>query len=135
MATLRLRIYDSPRAELTRLSEAPVPHWAERLYQAHGHSVASAPVSATVLAAGEELSTRLEHLALLLTKAEALGWRVQVRDWDLLLHTGLDEAASRERLEAAGVWVIARVLAPLDAEGGVRWEDVAGPDPLRAAPA
>ncbi|HLB78410.1 MAG TPA: hypothetical protein VJO72_15375, partial [Candidatus Dormibacteraeota bacterium] len=80
-----------------------------------------APASASVRALGEDLGFRLRKLALLLDKMEAHGWRIEPRQWDLLAHTQLDELAAQAQLEAAGVWIIARLHAPLDAQGNIHW--------------
>lgn len=121
MATLKLALYDPPRDELARTVDGDVPEWIQRLYASYGTSADRAPASASVLALAEDLGFRLRKLALLLAKMEALGWRIEPRQWDLLAHTQLDDRAAQVQLEQAGVWIIAKAHAPLDAQGNVRW--------------
>lgn len=121
MATLKLALFGPPREELARTVDGEVPEWIHRLYASYATSAGSAPASASVLALGEDLGFRLRKLALLLAKMEAEGWRIEPRQWDLLAHTDLDDAAAQAQLENAGVWLIAKQHAPLDAEGNVRW--------------
>jgi hypothetical protein len=64
---------------------------------------------------------RLRKLSVLLKKMEAMGWSIKPRQWDLIASTDLDEIEAQAQLEAAGVWVIARLHAPVDKEGNVRW--------------
>jgi hypothetical protein len=121
MATLKLALYGTPRDELARTVDGDVPEWIERLYASYGTTAERAPASASVRALGEDLGFRLRKLAVLLDKMEALGWRIEPRQWDLLAHTDLDDGAAQAQLEQAGVWIIARLHAPLDAQGNVRW--------------
>ncbi len=46
---------------------------------------------------------------------------IQPRPWDLLAHTDLDDVDGQAQLEQAGVWIIARLHAPLNAQGNVHW--------------
>ncbi|HYS29486.1 MAG TPA: hypothetical protein VEQ12_08280 [Candidatus Limnocylindria bacterium] len=69
----------------------------------------------------KDLGFRSRKLAVLLDKMEALGWRIEPRQWDLLAHTDLDDVDGQAQLEQAGVWIIARLHAPLDAQGNIRW--------------
>jgi len=121
MATLKLALFGAPRDELARTVDGDVPEWIERLYASYGTTAERAPASASVRALGEDLGFRLRKLAVLLDKMEALGWRIEPRQWDLLAHTDLDDLAAQAQLEQAGVWIIARMHAPLDAAGNVRW--------------
>jgi hypothetical protein len=121
MARLRLALFQTPRDELAATVDGEVPEWIERLYLSYGTSSESAPASASVLALGESLGIRLRKLSLLLSKMEALGWSIRPRRWDLLATTDLDEMEAQAQLEDAGVWVIARQHAPVDAQGNVRW--------------
>ncbi len=121
MATLKLALFGTPRDELARTVDGDVPEWIQRLYASYGTTAETAPASASVRALGEGLGFRLRKLALLLDKMEALGWRIEPRQWDLLAHTDLDDLAAQEQLEQAGVWIIARQHAQLDAQGNVRW--------------
>jgi len=121
MASLKLGLFGNPRDELANTVDGEVPEWIERLYQSYGTTAGTAPASASVLALGESLGYRLRKLSLLLAKMEALGWSIRPRRWDLLATIDLDEVEAEAQLEAAGVWVIARMHAPLDGEGNVRW--------------
>ncbi len=121
MATLKLALFGTPRDELAGTVDGDVPEWIQRLYASYGTTAETAPASASVRALGEGLGFRLRKLALLLDKMEALGWRIEPRQWDLLAHTDLDDLAAQAQLEQAGVWIIARLHAPLDAQGNVRW--------------
>jgi hypothetical protein len=121
MATLKLALFGSPRDELATTVDGDVPEWIHRLYASYGTSAQDAPASASVMALSEDLGFRLRKLALLLAKMEARGWRIEPRQSDLLAHTDLDDIAAQAQLESAGVWLIAKAHAPLDAEGNVRW--------------
>ncbi len=121
MATLTLGLFGTPRDELAETVDGEVPEWIERLYQSYGTSAESAPASASVLALGESLGSRLRKLSMLLRKMEALGWTISPRRWTLVATTGLDEIEAEAQLERAGVWVIARQHAPQDRDGNVRW--------------
>ena len=121
MATLKLALFGTPRDELARTVDGDVAEWIERLYASYGTTAESAPASVSVRALGEDLGFRLRKLAVLLDKMETLGWRIEPRQWDLLAHTDLDDLAAQAQLEQAGVWIIARMHAPLDAQGNVRW--------------
>jgi hypothetical protein len=121
MATLKLELFGRPRDELAATVDGEVPEWIERLYRSYGTSSRTAPASASVEALAEALGQRLKKMALLLRKMEALGWWIEPREYDLLAHTDLDEADAQAQLEAAGVWIIARQHAPLEADGRVRW--------------
>jgi len=121
MATLKLALFGTPRDELARTVDGEVPEWIQRLYASYGTTAEAAPASASVRALSEDLGFRLRKLAVLLDKMEALGWRIEPRQWDLLAHTDLDALAAQAQLEQAGVWIIARQHAPLDAQGNVRW--------------
>lgn len=121
MATLRLALYGPPRDELAATVDGDVPEWIHRLYASYGTSAENAPASASVSALGEDLGFRLRKLALLLAKMEAGGWRIEPRQWDLVARSDLDDVAAQAQLEEAGVWIIAKEHAPLDAEGNVRW--------------
>ena len=121
MARLKLGLYGTPRDELANTVDGDVPDWIESLYDSYGTSSERAPASASVLALAESLGYRLRKLSLLLAKMEGLGWSIKPRDWDLVASTDLDEAEAQAQLEAAGVWVIARLHAPLDRDGNVRW--------------
>jgi hypothetical protein len=121
MARLKLALFHTPRDELAATVDGEVPEWIERLYTSYGTTSETAPASASVLALGESLGIRLRKLSLLLKKMEALGWSIQPRRWDLLASTELDEIEAQAQLEDAGVWVIARQHAPVDAQGNVRW--------------
>jgi hypothetical protein len=121
MATLSLSLFRTPRDELAGTVDGDVPEWIERLYQSYGTTADSAPASASVLALGESLAYRLRKLSLLLSKMEALGWTISPRRWTLIATTRLDEVEAEAELERAGVWVIARLYAPRDSEGNVRW--------------
>ncbi len=121
MARLSLSLYGPPREELAGTVDGDVPEWIERLYESYGTSADAAPASASVLALGETLVYRLRKLSVLLKKMEALGWSITPRRGDLLASTDLDEIEAQAQLEAAGVWVIARLHAPVDKDGNVRW--------------
>ena len=121
MARLKLGLYGTPRDELANTVDGDVPDWIESLYDSYGTSSERAPASASVLALAESLGYRLRKLSLLLAKMEGLGWSIRPREWDLVASTDLDEAEAQAQLEAAGVWVIARLHAPLDRDGNVRW--------------
>jgi hypothetical protein len=121
MARLKLGLYGTPRDELANTVDGDVPDWIESLYDSYGTTSERAPASASVLALAESLGYRLRKLSLLLSKMEGLGWSIKPREWDLVASTDLDEAAAQAQLEAAGVWVIARLHAPLDRDGNVRW--------------
>ena len=121
MARLKLGLYGTPRDELANTVDGDVPDWIESLYDSYGTSSERAPASASVLALAESLGYRLRKLSLLLAKMEGLGWSIKPREWDLVASTDLEEAEAQAQLEAAGVWVIARLHAPLDRDGNVRW--------------
>jgi hypothetical protein len=121
MARLKLGLYGTPRDELANTVDGDVPDWIESLYESYGTSSERAPASASVLALAESLGYRLRKLSVLLSKMEALGWSIKPRQWDLVASTELDETEAQAQLEAAGVWVIARLHAPLDEDGNVRW--------------
>lgn len=121
MARLKLDLYGTPRDELANTVDGDVPDWIESLYDSYGTTSERAPASASVLALAESLGYRLRKLSLLLSKMEGLGWSIKPREWDLVASTNLDEAEAQAQLEAAGVWVIARLHAPLDKDGNVRW--------------
>lgn len=133
MATLSLRLLGTAEEELAALTEGEVPHWAVQLYKTHGAgSPGRAPLSAAVHALGRELEHRAKRAAALLARAEEMGWVVEVRGHGLRLHTGLDPLTSELLLERAGVWTVARMLAPRDGAGRVLWDDP-GPPPDLAA--
>jgi hypothetical protein len=121
MARLKLGLYGTPRDELANTVDGDVPDWIESLYESYGTSAERAPASASVLALAESLGYRLRKLSLLISKMEALGWSIKPREWDLVASTDLDETEAQAQLEAAGVWVIARLHAPVDKDGNVRW--------------
>jgi len=121
MARLKLGLYGTPRDELANTVDGDVPDWIESLYESYGTTSERAPASASVLALAESLGYRLRKLSALLSKMEALGWSIKPRQWDLVASTELDETEAQAQLEAAGVWVIARLHAPLDEDGNVRW--------------
>jgi hypothetical protein len=121
MARLKLGLYGTPRDELAATVDGDVPDWIESLYESYGTTSERAPASASVLALAESLGYRLRKLSVLLSKMEALGWSIKPRQWDLVASTELGEADAQAQLEAAGVWVIARLHAPLDQDGNVRW--------------
>lgn len=121
VARLTLGLYGTPRDELANTVDGDVPDWIESLYESYGTTSDRAPASASVLALAESLGYRLRKLSLLLSKMEALGWSIKPREWDLVASTDLDETNAQAQLEAAGVWVIARLHAPLDKDGNVRW--------------
>jgi hypothetical protein len=121
MARLKLGLYGTPRDELANTVDGDVPDWIESLYDSYGTTSERAPASASVLALAESLGYRLRKLSVLLSKMEGLGWSIKPREWDLVASTDLDEAEAQAQLEAAGVWVIARLHAPLDRDGNVRW--------------
>jgi hypothetical protein len=121
VARLKLGLYGTPRDELASTVDGDVPDWIERLYESYGTTADRAPASASVLALAESLAYRLRKLSVLLSKMEALGWEIKPRQWDLVASTALDETEAQAQLEAAGVWVIARMHAPVDDDGNVRW--------------
>jgi len=121
MARLKLDLYGTPRDELANTVDGDVPDWIVSLYESYGTSAERAPASASVLALAESLGYRLRKLSVLLSKMEALGWSIKPREWDLVASTDLDETEAQAQLEAAGVWVIARLHAPVDKDGNVRW--------------
>jgi len=121
MARLKLGLYATPRDELANTVDGDVPDWIESLYESYGTSAERAPASASVLALAESLGYRLRKLSVLLSKMEALGWSIKPREWDLVATTDLDETEAQAQLEAAGVWVLARLHAPVDKDGNVRW--------------
>jgi hypothetical protein len=121
MARLKLGLYGTPRDELANTVDGDVPDWIESLYDSYGTTSERAPASASVLALAESVGYRLRKLSVLLSKMEGLGWSIKPREWDLVASTDLDEAEAQAQLEAAGVWVIARLHAPLDRDGNVRW--------------
>ena len=121
VARLKLGLYGTPRDELANTVDGDVPDWIESLYQSYGTTADRAPASASVLALAESLGHRLRKLSVLLSKMEALGWSIKPREWDLVASTDLDETEAQAQLEAAGVWVIARLHAPVDKDGNVRW--------------
>ena len=121
VARLKLGLYAAPRDELASTVDGEVPDWIERIYESYGTTADSAPASASVLALAESLAYRLRKLSVLLSKMEALGWEIKPRQWDLVASTALDETEAQAQLEAAGVWVIARMHAPVDENGNVRW--------------
>ena len=121
MARLKLDLYGTPRDELANTVDGDVPDWIVSLYETYGTSAERAPASASVLALAESLGYRLRKLSVLLSKMEALGWSIKPREWDLVASTDLDETEAQAQLEAAGVWVIARLHAPVDKDGNVRW--------------
>jgi hypothetical protein len=121
VARLKLGLYGAPRDELASTVDGDVPDWIVRLYESYGTSADRAPASASVLALAESLAYRLRKLSVLLSKMEALGWEIKPRHWDLVASTTLDETEAQAQLEAAGVWVIARMHAPVDDDGNVRW--------------
>jgi len=121
VARLKLGLYGTPRDELASTVDGDVPDWIEALYQSYGTTADRAPASASVLALAESMGYRLRKLSVLLSKMEALGWSIKPREWDLVASTDLDETEAQAQLEAAGVWVIARIHAPVDKDGNVRW--------------
>ena len=121
VARLKLGLSAAPRDELASTVDGDVPDWIERIYESYGTTADSAPASASVLALAESLAYRLRKLSVLLSKMEALGWEIKPRQWDLVASTALDETEAQAQLEAAGVWVIARMHAPVDENGNVRW--------------
>ena len=121
MARLNLGLFGTPADELAATVDGEVPEWIDRLYESYGTTAETAPASASVLALGESLVYRMRKLSLLLAKMEALGWSIKPRRWDLVATTKLDEVEAQAQLEAAGVWAIARLHAPLDDQGNVRW--------------
>jgi hypothetical protein len=121
VARLKLGLYGTPRDELASTVDGDVPDWIEALYESYGTTADRAPASASVLALAESMGYRLRKLSLLLSKMEALGWSIKPREWDLVASTDLDETEAQAQLEAAGVWVIARIHAPVDKDGNVRW--------------
>ena len=121
MARLKLDLYGTPRDGLANTVDGDVPDWIVSLYESYGTSAERAPASASVLALAESLGYRLRKLSVLLSKMEALGWSIKPREWDLVASTDLDETEAQAQLEAAGVWVIARLHAPVDKDGNVRW--------------
>jgi hypothetical protein len=121
VARLKLGLFGTPRDELAATVDGEVPEWIERLYGSFGVSSENAPASASVLALGESLYHRLRKLSLLLARMESLGWVIEPRRWDLMASTDLDDFQAQAQLEAAGVWIIARQHAPVDAAGNVRW--------------
>ena len=125
MATLRLRLLGPLADELAVLLDADrAPQWALQLYRTHGaESPAQAPLSAAVHALARELEHRAKRAAAVLARVEEMGWVVEVGQHDLRIHTGLDPLTSEVRLERAGVWAAARMLAPRDERGEVLWEE------------
>jgi len=121
MALLKLGLYGTPRDELAGTVDGDVPDWIESLYESYGTTADRAPASASVLALAESLGYRLRKLSVLLSKMEALGWSIKPSEWDLIASTDVDEAEAQAQLEAAGVWVIARLHDPVDKDGNVRW--------------
>jgi hypothetical protein len=121
VARLKLGLYGTPRDELASTVDGDVPDWIEALYESYGTTANRAPASASVLALAESMGYRLRKLSVLLSKMEALGWSIKPREWDLVASTDLDETEAQAQLEAAGVWVIARIHAPVDKDGNVRW--------------
>jgi hypothetical protein len=121
VARLKLGLYGTPRDELAGTVDGDVPDWIEALYESYGTTADRAPASASVLALAESMGYRLRKLSVLLSKMEALGWSIKPREWDLVASTDLDETEAQAQLEAAGVWVIARIHAPVDKDGNVRW--------------
>lgn len=122
MARLKLGLFGTPRDELADTVDGEVPEWIERIYYSFGHTSKDAPASTSVLALSEGLHHRLRKLAVLLAKMENLGWTIEPRRWDLIAtNPELDDFQAQAQLEAEGVWIIARIHAPLDKEGNVRW--------------
>jgi hypothetical protein len=122
MARLKLGLFGTPRDELADTVDGDVPEWIERIYFSFGYSSENAPASTSVLALGEGLYHRLRKLAMLLSKMESLGWTIEPRRWDLVASNAeLDDLQAQAQLEKAGVWIIARLHAPLDEQGNVRW--------------
>jgi hypothetical protein len=122
MARLKLGLFGTPRDELADTVDGDVPEWIDRIYYSFGYTHENAPASASVLALSEGLHQRLRKLAMLLGKMENLGWSIEPRRWDLLAsNPELDDFQAQAQLEAAGVWIIARMHAPLDEQGNVRW--------------
>lgn len=128
MATLRLSPYDAAGPELSRLREGDVPRWARRLYSAYGYEVADVPLSRVVHALSEELQRRLASLAVLLSKAEQMGWNVSLQEDHLLLHSGLSPERSEQLLEEAGVLTVARMMAPAGERGALPWDELEEPE-------
>jgi hypothetical protein len=120
VATLRVKLYGSPAQELARMREGDVPRWVGRIYGSYGKDVGTAPLSASIEAVAEELGRRLESVAMVLRKAEARGWRAEVRGDTLLIHTGLATRTAQERMEEDGVWTLVRGYSTL-AANQVEW--------------
>jgi len=122
MARLKLGLFGTPRDELAATVDGEVPQWIERLYASFGYTREDAPASASVLALSEGLYHRLRKLSFLLAKMEQLGWVIEPRRWDLIAENpDLDDIEAQAQLEDAGVWIIARMHAPVGSDGDVRW--------------
>jgi hypothetical protein len=122
MARLKLGLFGTPRDELAATVDGEVPEWIERVYASFGHTHEDAPASASVLALSEGLYHRLRKLSFLLAKMEQLGWIIEPRRWDLIAENPeLDDIEAQAQLEDAGVWIIARMHAPVGSDGDVRW--------------
>ncbi len=122
MARLKLGLFGTPRDELAATVDGEVPEWIERLYASFGYTNEDAPASASVLALSESLYHRLRKLSFLLAKMEQLGWVIEPRRWDLIAENPeLDDIEAQAQLEEAGVWIIARMHAPVGSDGDVRW--------------
>jgi hypothetical protein len=111
MAALRVRLYRPAGEELDRLWQGPrSPRWVLRTLETRGSSVDRPAASALVEALGAQVGGRLESLALLLRKAEARGWTVEVLEDSVLVASGLAFDATRRALEADGIWFLVRGL-------------------------
>ncbi|MFN2464617.1 MAG: hypothetical protein ABR573_12040 [Candidatus Dormibacteria bacterium] len=101
--TLRLRVYDTPVAELEKTVGDRVARWVQRLYESYGVDLSDPPLSASMEAVAEGLMHRLEGMALILRKAEARGWQTSVENYTLVVVTGLPDQQVRDMLEEDGV--------------------------------
>lgn len=119
VATLRLRLFDSPREELRPLVEGPPPRWALRIFETHGGGEAERPAAAVVEALAEMLTHRLRGITLVLRKAESRGWLVTLDGDVVRITSGLSISATRDLLVQDGVWDLVCKFSPDAAPGEV----------------
>jgi hypothetical protein len=131
---LRLRLFDAPSEELSRLLRPPWPRWMRRLYELEeatsehtdvGAGVVSA--SAAVAALKESLRKRLDVLSWCLDVLESLGWELELEGDVLLATAAMTPAEARRQLEDAGAAGPMCLVSDLDDAGWPRvWSADAG---------
>lgn len=127
---LRLHLFERPGIEVLHSLRPPWPRWVQHLYELEdatqeGVDVERGEVTmgTALTATSDRLKYRLDLLAWGVTALEALGWRCELHDDEILAWRITPRAAALEELDEAGIEGPISSVCALDDRGRLRLFD------------